>query len=511
MNLKFVTRRATRPTLFVAAGDTGLSDSLFDGDDVPAAVVARNWVLEHAVHQTVLLSSALSSTRSFLGQQKLMVRDDVRLTTIAAVQEGDRLVLVTIANGQQVRSVFQRQGVWRSHIELDKFSGEPIIAWVRDGAERQLFLSERRVETEAADLDFPTFALSQAPIGHVQASPAPYGVLAYKSRKTGQLLARRVVGAEHGPEIALAAPLFLGGAGLAISARTVLIRIDAIEGGRITPMISRSVDEGRTFGAFEPVPLPYGDDYRVIPAHAGPIVDYGGFFHLPVGVTNGVESIALDVLVDEAAVEAIKVSGPLDPRSGVAAAAFPRKPGLEAMIPRFGNGTTDGLGVISILVTEGRLYTSNSQAGGIHYPEPVHLNYDMPQIAAVAYTECYTSGLKPNIVSMDYAYLEAGLDGAPLSGALHFETWDMPLPEPVLTAVAKGTDIEVKIEQDANFEPGRTVFDFDDPAVAIASVEITGDRSALIKTEGVDSLVGKRLSFEMRSRFYHHAGASIIR
>jgi hypothetical protein len=114
---------------------------------------------------------------------------------------------------------------------------------------------------------------------------------------------------------------------------------------------------------------------------------------------------------------------------------------------------------------------------------------------------------------MDYVFVESDSLGRPLSPTLYVETWDMPLPAPVLVArVVEKADlsvVEVKIEKDANFEPGRTVFDFSDPLIPIQSVDIREARTALVRIGSGDPR-GKVLSFEVNSLFYHHAGSTVV-
>ena len=64
---------------------------------------------------------------------------------------------------------------------------------------------------------------------------------------------------------------------------------------------------------------------------------------------------------------------------------------------------------------EGRLFSSNSSAGGGHFPEAKLLNHEMPLVAEFSASECYSSGQKPNVVSMDYLFVEAIGVGRPIS------------------------------------------------------------------------------------------------
>lgn len=157
----------------------------------------------------------------------------------------------------------------------------------------------------------------------------------------------------------------------------------------------------------------------------------------------------------------------------------------------------------------GRLYSSNSSAGGMFYPPSAHLNYEMPLVSAFATTECYTSGLKPNYVSMDYLYLETDADGLPISSRLHLETWDMPLPVPTITAVSKGKEVSVTVEADTDLEPGHVTFSFDDPSITVTDARVTGLRTAAV-TADTDKLKGKSLQVDVDALFHRHYGEATI-
>ena len=80
----------------------------------------------------------------------------------------------------------------------------------------------------------------------------------------------------------------------------------------------------------------------------------------------------------------------------------------------YGSGVTDGFRLIMVLGTEGRLFASNSSAGGIFFPKSIQLNHEMPLVAAFSATECYGGGEKPNFVSMDYIYVKADSRNVPI-------------------------------------------------------------------------------------------------
>ncbi|WP_143116407.1 hypothetical protein [Lentzea xinjiangensis] len=482
-----------------------VSDELLDGIDIPVGVRARNWRLEHEVHGSSVLSDRVGSTRNFLSTQVNLVRDEVRDTTWCSIIEGGSLVLVRIDEKGESRRTIAENDVWRSHLVLDKFTGEPILCWITANPDgRALWFQGELVPTATHHPDFPFVALNQVPIGHVQSSPPSFGILTYKCRDSGRLHYRMFEGRDLGPEVEVGVQATVGGLSCAMSEAAVIGRIDAVDGDRVVPMISLATDRQGVFEDFEAVELPYTEPFRTMPASGPPTTDFRGHFHVPIAVADENEAIALDLVLDEALVEAVTVPTNSPQSSRAVTQAFPKKDGLG----RFGDGVSDGLGIIMVALADSLLYTSNSQAGGIHFPEKAHLNHEMPKVAAFSSTECYTGGRQPNVVSMDYVYLEADEEGLPLSRELHFETWDMPLPVPQVTAIAEGSDITVTIEKDANFEAGRTTFELD-PAVQVRGVEVVDDRHARVRTVG-DVRPGQRIGFEVRSRFYHHHGDAVI-
>ena len=234
----------------------------------------------------------------------------------------------------------------------------------------------------------------------------------------------------------------------------------------------------------------------------GDIWRYG--IHVPVFATNGQQSVALNyVLEKDVLVEAIRVQG-LRPSGGLE--VFPSTVGSREP---YGNGVTDGHGLIMVLGTEGRLYSSNSSAGGIHFPESALLNHEMPKVAAFDASECYSSGLLANYVSMDYLYVEGDSRAKPISPLLHIETWDMPLPIPEATARSSGSEVVVEVLKDADLESGKVVFGFDDPSVNITEVDILDFRKAIVKTDH-HGLAGKRISFDVQTLFHRHYGEALI-
>lgn len=516
MAIKFIDRASQLQTFNVKlfGTDTAISDSIFDGEDVPRGTYARNWKLESELHQTVLLSESVTSTRNFLGQQHNIVRDELRRKTWACFIEGDGVLVIAeiSSSGEIAKKTLFTEGAWRSHLALEKHSGKIFVsAIVQEDGKKHLWFDGGRVETEAIEPDFPFFELNSVPIGHVPSHEADYGLLTYKCRNTGRIFVRPLSNGELGNERVLECPNTLGGAGFAISGDDVYLRVDLLQGQEVRPLAFRSNDRGITFGESEEIESPYTDDFKFMPASAPPARDFAGAFHVPIAMTNNAESVALDLVVDVALVEAIRKKGIFRMIDRVASDAFPKTVCAARVTDRvrFGDGKTDGIGVITSLQTEGKVYTSNSQSGGISYPESGYINHEMPSIAAYDTTECHTTGERPNTVSMDYLYIEASNDGIPLSQELHYETWDMPLPIPTIKAVSDRGMVKITIEKNANFVNGKTVFEFDDPMIAITNVEINGTREAILSTDAED-LRGKVVTFEARTVLYHHKASAEI-
>ena len=245
--------------------------------------------------------------------------------------------------------------------------------------------------------------------------------------------------------------------------------------------------------------------FSAAPGYQRPIVDKGGAFHVPIGLESGREALALNYVIgSDLLVEAVRVPGRF--RKG-ALEVFPSTLGSGNT---FGNGVSDGHGLIMVVDTEdGHLFTSNSSAGGGHFPDPQLLNHEMPLVAEFSASECYSSGLTPNVVSMDYVFIEANAVGRPISGDAFIETWDMPLPLPRARARAVGNKVEIDILNDADLEAGKVTFGFDDPGIAITTVDIRDLRSATVSTNE-ENLRGRTITFDVLTLFHRHYGEAVI-
>lgn len=194
----------------------------------------------------------------------------------------------------------------------------------------------------------------------------------------------------------------------------MLARIDLLDRGgsapRLVPALAASSDGGRSFGEPEALDLSAVDDeFAVRPGYQRPIVDKGGALHVPIGLGSPNEALVLNYVVESDMLgEAIRVDGRF--RKGELE-VFPSTLGSGST---FGNGVSNGHGLIMALSNDkGYLFTSNSSAGGSHFPDAVMMNHEMPLISEFDASECYSSGRTPNVVSMDYLFVEANSIGRP--------------------------------------------------------------------------------------------------
>lgn len=493
--------------------DRGLTDKYFDGEPLPRELVPRHWRAEGDVHEGHRISRSGDSTRYFRGPEVTILRDDLRRTTWAGVVQENSLRLRRYPQaggewGSTDELVVAEGDIWRYFLALNKHTGEVTATWVlkSDGG-MTLWHAGDEVDTAAATPDFPSFAYSQVTVGCVQENEPPFGILGYKDRDSGRTIVRRVEGGRVGNEQLLTGEPTVGGVSVAVVDDQVLGRVDLLRKGELVPALYTSRDGGRTFEG--PIEIDLGpllqEGFTTRPGFQRPIVDKGGALHVPIGMESTSEALVLNFVVDsDLLVEAIRVPGRL--RKGDLE-VFPSTMGSGNT---FGNGVSDGHGLIMVLNTEeGQLFSSNSSAGGGHFPEAKLLNHEMPLVAEFSASECYSSGHKPNVVSMDYLFLESNGVGRPTSAELFIETWDMPLPEPLAKATAKGRSVEVAILNDADLEPGKVTFDFNDPSVAILNVTVNNLRSATVETNRSD-LRGKVISFDVLTQFHRHYGEAQI-
>lgn len=488
-------------------------DSFYDGEPSGQKSLPIGWVEEQDVHRAQVLSRSVESNRLFLGPQMLAIRDEVRHATHVLVPEKSGLSLALFQGGDlSSRRVVSSGCTQRAHLSLDKYSGQvSVIHCGEEGKSIGVFIDGKPLKSSAKNADFPFMELSQPPIGHVAKTPPAFGLITYKCRHSGNVYLRRIVGGKIGNERKIACPKCVGGMDFAIAGNNVLFRINALTGDGVQPMIALSRDGGKTIRKFTAIEISEAPIAAYVPSGSPIQVDYNGNLHVPISVlVEDGQHHLLDVLSGhDLVVDALEANA--NRRNIGILMAFPKKPRPLASVGALavGDGVSDGAGIIATVVSDGDILSSNSQTGGTSYPDPALLNIDMAKVYALKTTQCYTRGIRPNCVSMDYLFLEADEKGASISKQLFIETWDMPLPRPIVKATARGKNIHVKIIKDGWFEVGSTTFSVDDPSVGMRDVEIIDDRYAVIKCDA-KNLKGANITFTMKNKFYHHEGDAVI-
>jgi hypothetical protein len=512
--MQFRTREAQRQTQFslfsaVFARSTSATDTMFDTAPLPKEMRALNWILETTVHRAVKLSSSLKNTNQFVGVQTMLARDEVRRTTYAIAIENDGLRLFALKNGALSSSITVASGdVRRAHISLRKFDGAPIVAYVikkNDGYVVQV--NGKTITDVSSDFDFPFVTVKQPPIGYPALAQPEAIIVSYKDRSSNRIIIQRLHPVTLAPEVptALDAIEPLGGADIAIGPTKTLLRYNSLDNGRIVTILRWSDDFGRTFAPPATVDLssvPHDDQ---VPSNAPLCLDYTNRFHVPIAVRKGDTTTLLDIHPEDDLATAALSSGPSVNFSDV---NFPKMPDRTMGFREgFGDGVTDGNGMIASVLVNGKLLVANSQSGGYSYPEAAHLNYDMQAMHCFRSTECYTRGGSANVVSMDYAFVEADGDGHALSSDLWIDTWDMPLPTPVLRAQWEQDTLRVIIDRDGWFFPGQTTFELEPAITEISKATFVGFREFALQFVDPSKLQDVTLTYETRNVFFHYKAA----
>jgi hypothetical protein len=493
---------------FFANEKQNFSDNILDGAEILDKPTVRNWIDENKVHQAKFLSNSIDSSRMFIGKQVISVRDEQRRITHICFIETKALVVCSIKDNEIIRREVLHEGfTQRATICLDKYTGKTYVLHCSNSDnKRKLFLNKTEIETVAEEIDFPFMVLEQPPIGHFAIAQHSYGLLSYKCRKTGKIFLREFKNETIEQENQLDIPNTIGGVDFALNKENVIFRVEAIGDSGLTQMISKSTNRGKTIEPFKTLDFSALNPDSLIPTNAPLFADYLGNFQIPVTATKDGNTLILNITPNEEIVEAIRVKGEA---FFVTAEAFPRKPGAAINNLGIGNGVTDGLGLIVTIQSDGALLSSNSQAGGHHFPVETMLNFEMPKTFSFKVTNCYTKGEKANMVSMDYVFIEADELGTPVSQRLMLETWDMPLPQPVLNAKSEGKKIKLQILQDGWFEQGKTTIWLGDPRIEIKNVNYIDDRNIEIEIDGSNA-IGNKITFEMKNLLYYHHGATTI-
>jgi hypothetical protein len=108
---------------------------------------------------------------------------------------------------------------------------------------------------------------------------------------------------------------------------------------------------------------------------------------------------------------------------------------------------------------------------------------------------------------MDYAFVEADGDGHALSSDLWIDTWDMPLPTPVLRAQWEQDTLRVIIDRDGWFFPGQTTFELEPAITEISKATFVGFREFALQFVDPSKLQDVTLTYETRNVFFHYKAA----
>ncbi|MCC8956195.1 hypothetical protein H8B02_23020, partial [Bradyrhizobium sp. Pear77] len=286
------------------------------------------------------------------------------------------------------------------------------------------------------------------------------------------------------------------------------IRVDVVEEAKIRPLFGTCTVNDLSNVSLSRLNLDGVPHDEVHPAMCRSFVDHTENYHTILLATHGQTQSVIDIMPhDDLAVAAITLP---DGIGGISAEAFPKKPGAAIDFrPGFGNGVTDGNGIIISAAANGDLLSANSQSGGYSYPEAGLLNHEMPKIFAFRTTQCYTRGAVANVVSMDYVFIEADDQGNPVDSTIWLETWDMPLPLPDVRATSSENSVTLTIQKDGWFFPGKTTVGFSDLAVSVVSTKLVNDRTLEISVDRPPRS-GSTVSFETKNQFLHHAGQTAI-
>ena len=485
------------------------SDEYFDGAPIGTKSIALNWIEENDVHRALSLSGKIQTNRAFLGSQMLAARDEVRNVTHVVIPDSSGVSVASIKNGEVVaRSILFRGHTQRAHISVCKYDGVPLVIHCSGSEEESgIYINEKKMKTKCKMPDFPFMDIAQPPIGHAATEPPLYSLVSYKCRKTGQIYIRKIENDKIGKERKLDTPPTVGGVDFAIGESQVIFRINALIDGQVIPMVATSTDGGETVSSFDPLDLSETPFKEFLPANTPIQLDHLGNPHIPVDAVDPELYHLLDYIPEHQVTDALVVKRDL--RNHPLLMPFPKKPGLVANNLGVGDGLTDGLGVIATAIADGKIFSANSQSGGTSYPDSVLLNYEMPRVFSLKATPCYTRGKRPNTVSMDYLFIEADDEGSAISNNLFFETWDMPLPQPVARAKQAKSKIELEIIRDGFFYPGGCTFNLVESKVQVLNVKLENERKVVITCDS-ENLKGIVIEFESRNTFYSHRGEVVV-
>lgn len=381
-----------------------------------------------------------------------------------------------------------------------------MIVYVAESAGlRRLYLNDLEIPTDGQDVDFPFYLIEQPTIGFPAITAPTNALLFYKDRASNKQYVRGIEPTTFriSGQIELPFQNTLGGADADINSHECIIRVQVQIGGALKSFITRTTDLGQTFSNPVAIDVPQIDQASELPATAPVIVDNTYNFHVPVAIASPAGAQLVDVLPnDDLAVSAVATLT----LEGSSVARFPKMPtNVAGYREGFGDGMTDGSGIIASVLSSGKLLVSNSQCGGYSYPSEAHLNYEMQKAYAFRATECYTRGDQPNMVSMDYLIVESDDDGRTLSSELWIDTWDMPLPLPEVSCVFDNGVVTIRIHKDGWFFHGQSSFEITPANTFITKVTMNGFREVALEFDDPNQIPGSEISFETKNVFYHHS------
>jgi hypothetical protein len=511
--MKYVSRADQAPatvSLMSLAG-RGLSDALLNTPKLPRPIKALRWLSEADVHSGLRITAKLKNSNQFFANQVMVVRDEIRSLTWVATIETDGIYLSRIeGNHLASHDIVSAGEVSRATLTLRKFDGLPLVTFIQIiNGKGQLFINKFCVGTTADNIDFPCLAIEQPPIGFAALEAPMHAVLTYKEIETGRSIARHVDPNTLicDTEVDLQLPSILGGVAVAISNGRTLGKIELIQGQTVIPATLDSIDYFATSVAPKPIDLTAVPHDRVVPAQSRLFIDNTGIIHASLLVEYQNDSIVLDSHLDDGIIVAA-VSDTKGTHSLIE--AFPKMPALyDGLRFGYGDGETDGAGVIATLLSNGRLFASNSQSGGYTYPDAGLLNDDMQRMYLHAQTECYTRN-RPNYVSMDYAFIESDESGNPVSAELWLETWDMPLPLPEIEHTWEGDRLRLRILRDGWFFPGQTSFLIEPTVAEITRADFVDYREMTLEFNAPERVKGTTITFETKNVFFYYQASVIV-
>lgn len=484
-------------------------DVSFDTPLLPRQMRPLNWTQETEVHKAFKITDNLLNSNQFIGTQTMIVRDELRKVSFISTIEVDGIYINRAVDAKvQSRDLLHHGVIRRAHLCLRKFDGNPVTAYVaKVGEGWELYVNGTKIQEESDDIDFPYISFQQSPIGFPSPDRPQFCILTYKCRKKGDIFVLTLDPENFSIRSKNLFPVnnIFGGVDFSIGKGKSLFRSNRIVDNKIVTNLVWSEDFGLTFSEIKDLNLNELEIDEELPANAPVSIDNEQNFHVPLLVKKESAVILIDYHPDDdlyvAAIEA--AAG-----ENVSLTAFPSMgtSGGGLLRAGFGDGVVDGAGMIATINKGGELHVANSQSGGYSYAEKAHLNYDMQKAFRFRATECYSRGAAPNMVSMDYVFVESDDGENPLSSELWLETWDMPLPKPIATANWIGDELEIRIQKNGWFFPGQSSFEIYPANTEITSIDFTGWREVRLKFSDKKRIKNAKIMFSTKNVFYYYSG-----